>query len=103
MSSIISSINAVVKFVQVWGKLLLVVGSGVAGFLYSPMFRQVFLGVAIGAVALFTLEYTNLFPPPQSQYCISPKADPNGPKCMTWVSTDDQRGYGYWTVCKDLQ
>jgi hypothetical protein len=103
MFGLLDKLKALVHLVKVFGKLAVVVGPALAAFVYSPIFRQVFLGIAVGAAVMFGVLYADLFPPPQSSYCISPKADPNGPKCMKWVSTDDRRGYGYWRVCEDLQ
>lgn len=101
-SGIFKAIEAVLKFVRVWGKLAVVVGPALAAVWYSPWFKQFFLGIAVGAGLLFSLQYTEIFAPPETKYCISPTVDPNGPKCMKWNSTDDQRGYGYWSVCEGL-
>lgn len=103
---LLSYIPAIFKFIRVFGTMLLVVGAGLAGFLYSPFFRTFFLGTAVGAALLFGLEYSSFsFFPKQADpaVCVHPKIDPNGPKCQMWVSTDDVRGYGYFKACDGLQ
>ena len=64
---ILQYIPAIFKFIRVFGTMLLVVGAGIAGFIYSPFFRSFFLGIAVGAAVLFGLEYSSFsFLPRQS-------------------------------------
>ncbi len=82
-----------------YSNALIVIGLGVAGFLYSPLFKTAFLGVAVGAFALQLLNADIVsFGKQTPQYCIAPKADPNGPNKMCWKSTDNERGFGYWST-----
>jgi hypothetical protein len=97
-----SFISAVVRFVRVWGKLAVVVVPAIAGFLWSPFFRTFFLGIAVGAGLLFAVQYSELFGAAIKE-CFNPTVDPNGPVCRQWVSTDKDRGYGYWKPCDGLQ
>ena len=98
---LLSYIPAIFKFIRVFGTALIVIGAGLAGFIYSPFFRSFFLGIAVGAAVLFGLEYSNFtfLPKTNTETCFNPKIDPNGPKCQIWVSTDDQKGYGYFKPC----
>lgn len=96
-------------FTALWDWLLfwmdfgIVVGIGVLGFIYSPLFKQVFLGVAIGAIALTGLQRGLVsFAQKAPAVCMHPNSDPNGPNCQRWHSTDD-RGFGFWEPCKELQ
>jgi hypothetical protein len=102
MFGLLSWIPRVLKFFRVWGKLLIVVGPAIAGFIWSPFFRTFFLGIAVGASLLFALQYSEFFTAPIRD-CFNPKVDPNGASCKQWVSTDKDRGYGYWKTCDGLQ
>lgn len=102
---ILSYLTAAVRFIRVFFNLILVAGLGIAGFIYSPFFRSFFLGIAVGASVLFGLNYSSFhfLDKPSETACVHPKIDPNGPRCQTWVSTDDDKGYGYWKPCDGLQ
>lgn len=103
MSSLLNFLKAVVRFTQVWGKLLVVVVPAILAFIYSPFFRQFFLGVAVGALALFAIQYSNLFPSLNpSTDCFNPQIEAGGPVCKIWKPTDpnDPRDmYGHWENC----
>jgi hypothetical protein len=83
--------------------VIVVAGFGVLGFMWSPLFKEVFLGIAIGAIALAVvnldiINFSHMLAKPAPQYCINPSVDPNGPVQRCWHKTDD-RGYGYWGAC----
>ena len=105
MFGILDKIKLAIKFVQVFGKLALVVGLGIAGFIWSPIARLLFLGIALGAAGLFFLEYNHIFEVNKviAQYCINPNTVPGGPKQMCWKASnpDDPRDmYGTWEPCE---
>lgn len=80
--------------------VIIIAGAGVLGFMWSPVFKSFFLGIAVGAVGLGVVNldivnFNTMLAKPQPQYCINPSADPNGPAKQCWHKTDD-RGFGYW-------
>lgn len=94
-------IEAFLSWLAYWGAFIGVVGVGVLGFLYSPLFKGAFAGLAVGAIALTVLQYGFVsFRQKEPQVCVHPPTDPNGPIKQCWRSTDDQRGYGYWEPCE---
>jgi hypothetical protein len=102
---ILNMVKAVFRFLEIFGKLILVVGIGIAGLLYSPWFKSAFLGFALGALTLFGLEYTHLFEKTttDAHYCINPNTVPGGPKKQCWIASDpnDPREmYGHWEACQ---
>lgn len=64
-------------------------------------------GLAIGALAARPYYYEPYYyaPPPAAYYApppaayVSPYIDPNGPARQCWVTTDRDRGYGYYRPC----
>lgn len=92
--------SALVHWLAYWGAFIAVVGFGALGFLYSPIFKTAFAGLAVGAIALTVLQYQFVqFQQKEPQLCVHPATDPNGPIKQCWRSTDD-RGYGYWEPCE---
>jgi hypothetical protein len=65
-------------------------------------------GLALGALATRPYYYDPYYygpppavvygPPPGPAY-VEPYPDPNGPRRQCWVSTDSDRGYGYFRPC----
>lgn len=101
---IFPAIERAVKFLRVWGKLLLVVGPAIAGFLWSPVFRTFFLGIAVGAGLQFAVQYSEVFTSlPEPNYCVNPNHVPGGPKKQCWMPSDpnDPRDiYGHYEACE---
>ena len=92
--------SAALHWLAYWGAFIGVVGFGVLGFLYSPLFKSAFAGLALGAIALTALQYGFVqFRQKEPQICIHPPTDPNGPVCQRWHATDD-RGFGFWEPCE---
>jgi hypothetical protein len=65
-------------------------------------------GLALGAIASRPYYYDPYYygPPPAAVYgpppgpaYVEPYPDPNGPVRQCWVSTDKDRGYGYYRPC----
>lgn len=95
--------SAALHWLAYWGVFGAIVAVGVLGFLYSPIGKLAFAGFAVGAIALTAGQYGLIsFRPKEPQICVHPPTDPNGPIRQCWHSTDDQRGYGYWSAC-DVQ
>lgn len=87
--------------------VIIICGVGVLGFMWSPIFKTFFLGIAVGAVGLAVvnldiINFNKMLAAPQPQYCINPATDPNGPAKQCFHKTDE-RGFGYWGACDDLQ
>ena len=65
-------------------------------------------GLALGAIASRPYYYDPYYygpppavvygPPPGPVY-VEPYPDPNGPRRQCWVTTDSDRGYGYFRPC----
>jgi hypothetical protein len=65
-------------------------------------------GLALGAIAARPYYYDSYYyapppavvygPPPGPVY-VQPMPDPNGPVRQCWVSTDKDRGFGYYRPC----
>jgi hypothetical protein len=94
----------VVAFINV----IVVGGVGVLGFMWSPLFKSFFLGIAVGAVSLGLINldivnFNKMLAQPEPQVCINPTTvDPNGPISRCFHKTDE-RGYGYWGACDGVQ
>lgn len=103
-SGIFQAIEAAVKFVRVWGKLLAVAGPALAAVWYSPWFKQFFLGIAVGAAVMFSVQYTEIFSTPKdTPLCINPDSVPGGPVKRCWHRADpsDPRDIGFWGDCDE--
>lgn len=93
--------SAAMHWLAYWGAFIGVVGFGVLGFLYSPLFKSAFIGIVVGAVALTGFQYGLLqFRQKEPQLCVNPAVDPSGPIQRCWHSTDDAGRYGYWGDCE---
>jgi hypothetical protein len=94
----------IVAFINV----IAVAGFGVLGFMWSPVFKSFFLGIAVGACALAAvnldiINFNKMLAPEKPQVCINPTTtDPNGPVARCFHKTDE-RGYGYWGACDGQQ
>jgi len=86
-----------------WIALIVVLAIAVVGVLYSPIGKLLFVGIGVGALLTVGLQYGWIRWRPEVQECRNPAYDPNGPACRKWVSTDSDRGYGYWVTipCPD--
>lgn len=96
-------VRALFKFIEVFGKLAIVLAIGVAGALYSPICRGVFIGIVLGALGLFGLEYNHIFEKTTQNYCINPNTVPGGPKKQCFIAsdpTDPREMYGHWEACE---
>lgn len=71
----------------------LIAGAAVAGprYYYEP-------GYAYGPPPAYYYEPEPVYVEPPATY-YGPRVDPNGPNRRCWVSTDKDRGYGYWRPC----
>lgn len=84
-----------------WGAGALLTAGALAAAWFSPLFKEAFLGVAIGAAALLAVEHGFVsFKPQQPEVCEHPHTDPNGPTVPMCFIKTDERGYGYWDACR---
>jgi hypothetical protein len=78
---------------------------GHGGWGWGPFYGGLAAGAILGAAAAAPYYYgPAYYGPPPAYYYEPPPAyyappPPRGPVRQCWVSTDEQRGYGYWRPC----
>jgi|SRR6185312_10655989 len=96
--------SAALHWLAYWSVGVIIIGGAGAAAWFSPLFKEAFIGIAVGAALLLAAQGGIVsFKPKDPEICQHPATDPNGPTVpMCFIKTDD-RGYGYWSPCQANQ